>query len=56
MKTSINEKGLLSIYAETPTERYALKQWWLNFQQGDDESQIEALFNEYAPDPTIGTH
>jgi hypothetical protein len=56
MKASINEEGLLSIYAETPTERYALKQWWRNFQQGDNESGIAALFNEYAPAPTSGTH
>jgi len=27
MKVEINEQGLLTIKAETPTERYALRKW-----------------------------
>lgn len=37
MKSTINENGVLIVEAETPTERYALMQWWRCFPQPSSE-------------------
>lgn len=37
MKSTINENGVLIVEAETPTERYALMQWWHCFMQASSD-------------------
>lgn len=49
MKVEINVNGLLSLTAETPTEAYALRKWWKDFQQGDYTSILSINPNLNSP-------
>lgn len=45
MKADINEKGFLTVFAESPLESYALKQWSADYFanvecQGDGEAVL----------------
>lgn len=40
MKVQIDEKGKLSVVAETPMESYALSHWFANYGQGNDSSVL----------------
>ena len=33
MKADIDENGMLTITPETPTESYALDQWWIDYSK-----------------------
>lgn len=41
MRAEIDSKGRLTVIPETDVERYALRRWWENFDQGDDTSILE---------------
>lgn len=46
MKVDIDASGTLIIAASTSMERYALKQWWSNYERGDRSSTLSVNFDE----------
>ena len=40
MKVDIDASGTLTITAVTDIERYALSQWWANYNRGDNSSSL----------------
>ena len=51
MKAIINPTGTLDVIPETPTEAYALRQWWSNFQNGDHTSSLHVRVNPNSSTP-----
>ena len=49
MKATISPSGVLSVIPETPVEAYALRQWWRNYQNGDQRSCLQVRINPEQP-------
>ena len=53
MKATIRVDGTLSVIPESELDAYALSQWWANYQQGENYSNFEVLFNKICIEPPI---
>jgi len=55
MKATISPTGTLDVIPETSIEAYALRQWWNNFQNGNQTSSLHVRVNPNSSTPTSGT-
>jgi hypothetical protein len=52
MRATISPAGTLEVIPETSIEAYALRQWWRNYQDGDERSCLHVRIN---PEPSADT-
>jgi hypothetical protein len=45
MKVDIDAEGCLTITATTDMERYALNQWWSNYNGGNNSSSLALIYD-----------